>query len=127
MEFTYYSILKEEKKIFVNLKSISFIEKIDGDFVSGFECVITNEKHHQNYYPQNDDYWMIGDNHLGACVYKQGKFAEIVPDEPKELPKNVQELNNLIFDYVFYAANPTLRGRTVSIDDFLKEQGYKTK
>lgn len=54
-------------------------------------------------------------------VYLHGKFAEIVPDEPKELPKTLEELERLLIHFKTY-----VRSRNTTIDTYLEEQGYKT-
>jgi len=54
-------------------------------------------------------------------VYLHGKFAEIVPDEPKELPKTLEELERLLIHFKTY-----VRSRNTTTDTYLEEQGYKT-
>ena len=53
-------------------------------------------------------------------VYSRGKFAEIVPDEPKGLPETVEELKELIYKFKYTC------GDNYSIGEFLRKQGYKT-
>ena len=73
-----------------------------------------------NYNYLDDILWYHTDYHSNICVYKQGKFAEIVPDEPKELPKTVEELKELIYKFKYTC------GDNYSIGEFLRKQGYKT-
>jgi len=69
------------------------------------ECLFDNKefipikKSHRNPYIKNgDSYWMVNKNDRGICVYKQGKFAEIIPDK-RILPKAKIEFVPFLKDY----------------------------
>jgi len=86
--------------------------------------LIINQIHIHPYDAAEDSFWMcvLDENNdvKGTCVYYQGKFAKIVPDEPKELPKTLEELRNLLDK--FYNSNVH-----TTPDNFLKNEGYETK
>jgi hypothetical protein len=56
-------------------------------------------------------------------VYSDGKFAEVLPQESKELPKTIEELSNLLCKFV--TRQESINRLDITINDFLKEQGYK--
>ena len=48
------------------------------------------------------------------------RVESIVPDEPKELPKTVEELGMLLHDFRF------AEKKEQTVNQFLRERGYKT-
>jgi hypothetical protein len=72
----------------------------------------------KRYFINEDKVWYKSKNGNEVCVYRQGKFAEVLPQESKELPETLEELKQL-FDK-FYNSNII-----TSPDRFLEEQGYK--
>lgn len=70
-----------------------------------------------NEYKFDDDsLWYLDANSVDVLVYKQGQFAEILPEHKKEFPKTVEELIDLIHGFG--------RSPILSVSEFLKEQGY---
>jgi hypothetical protein len=53
-------------------------------------------------------------------VYSDGKFAEILPQESKELPKTITELVQLLYDFRDADKQPKH-----TVRDFIIKQGYK--
>jgi len=86
----------------------------------GFENEVHKIKEFSLYNNEYDlMYYYIYDNADTCCVYQGGKFAEIVADEFKELPKTVDELVLLLQDFDRDGGQLTPWG-------FLTERGYKT-
>ena len=86
----------------------------------GFEEKIFTIKEFDFYNTEYDAmYYSALENTYLNCIYQAGRFAEIVADEPKELPKTIDELKQLILGYYYdyYKCH--------SVNDFLKERGYK--
>ena len=76
---------------------------------------------HFDKYLFDTDEMIYRENHCSTfTVYKQGKFAKIVPGESKELPNTVEELKELIYKFKYTCGN------NCSIGEFLRKQGYKT-
>jgi hypothetical protein len=68
----------------------------DDDLPDGYITGRLSNNHWQKYYPVDDSYFMTV-NHGGFCVYKQGEWAEILPDK-KALPKSREEFIFLLQD-----------------------------
>jgi len=86
----------------------------------GFENEVHEIKEFSLYNNEYDlMYYYIYDNADTCCVYQGGRFAEIVADEFKKLPKTVDELVLLLQDFDRDGGQLTPWG-------FLTERGYKT-
>lgn len=78
------------------------------------------------YNSSEDSLWYWASDNLPVCIYREGKFAEIVPDEPKELPKTVGELVLLIQDiFIDHPKGYDIR-LSLWIEAWLAGRGYKT-
>lgn len=53
----------------------------------------------QAYYFSDDEFWMNCSEIVGACVYKKGKFAEILPDKKKK-PETKEDYIALLRDWI---------------------------
>ena len=60
--------------------------------------LVSNENHPAGYEKGYDQFWMTPDKDIGICVYKDGKWAEIILDVPdkKKLPKTKEEFEEFI-------------------------------
>jgi len=98
-----------KEEIELHLKKICE-EKYIGKRVKGlvnscYEGIVTNKCLIGPYFSDSDDYWMCLENDKGICVYKQGKFAEIIPDK-KPLPKTKEEFEKFLDDYAWVEPPP---------------------
>jgi hypothetical protein len=75
------------------------------------------------YIGQYDDFYILGEDtegeHCNALLYSKGIFAEVLPQEFKELPKTIEELILLIQNFERDGKG------WLTPYGFLKEQGYK--
>jgi hypothetical protein len=74
----------------------------------------------KQYFIDGDKMWYNSKNGNEVCVYKQGEFAEILPQESKELPKTLEELVTLLYDFRDADKQPKH-----TVRDFIIKQGYK--
>jgi hypothetical protein len=79
-----------------------------------------------NYVSSTDELVYFSKDMYSITIYKQGKFAELVPDEFKELPKTIEEIEALMIKYGESIFNNNLPFRCDAVNKFLVEQGYKT-
>jgi len=79
------------------------------------EQIISNPNF--QYYEDIDEMWYQNMNNIFMCVYKQSKFAEIIPDK-KKLPKTREELKELLRQV---QDDSLLPFPTIDIDDFLDQ------
>ena len=49
-------------------------------------------------------------------------YVEPLEPKPKELPKTVEELKHLFYEWKYVSC-----GLKISVDEFLKDQGYETE
>lgn len=90
-----------------------------GGFITG---VVISKPHKYPYNAKDDEFWMLYVDEYGkesgTCVYCNGIFAEVAPlKSPKELPKTIEELGNLLNKYAY--------DKEGNRWEFLREQGYK--
>ena len=67
-----------------------------------------------SYYLEDDSFWVNDENGV-LLLYRDGKFAEIVPQK-KKLPKTKKELKELMCNWKYYVPN-----ENVDIDKFLDD------
>lgn len=86
------------------------------------EGVIVEKPHPDPYACHiNDSYWMLRINKygtdIGMCVYRQGHFAEIIPDKKKK-PETRKEFKEFLRDFYDSLPEDTMG---ISSNDFLNQ------